>query len=373
MLAGLSQYHETSTDLAEIAGAKMREVFLAPFTLGTFESQTTASIGATLFSGYSDTIDDMMKRTDLAMYRAKAEGRNKICFFDPTMQTELETRAALRSDMRQALQNNEFELHYQPQVNSSGVVASAEALLRWQHPLRGVVSPNEFIPLAEQAGLIVELGRWALETACLQLAAWAANPAMEQLTLAVNVSVRQFLDPHFVSLVRKTLHVSGANPRRLTLEITESCVMEKVEETIAKMNILKLDGVSFSLDDFGTGYSSLSHLRRLPLDQIKIDRGFVNNVLTDAKDASIARSIISLGQNLNLSVIAEGVETKAQRDFLMAQGCNLYQGFLYSPAITGVKLEAFVKGLMATKMRPTLTEVEGRRYQSPAHLPAKIA
>jgi len=305
-----------------------------------------------------DTIDDLMKQSDLAMYRAKAEGRNRICFFTPAMQTEAETRARLRSDLRRALQNDEFELHYQPQLDCNGAVVSAEALLRWQHPLRGMVPPGEFIPLAEEAGLIVDLGRWLLEAACLQLAAWASTPAMEHLTLGVNVSVRQFLDPQFVNLVRETLRVSGASPCRLTLEITESSVMEKVDVVIAKMSLLKLDGVSFSLDDFGTGYSSLSHLRRLPLDQLKIDRSFVNNVLTDAKDASITRSIIALGQSLNLSVVAEGVETEAQRDFLLLEGCNLYQGFLYSPAIPRLKFEAFVRARVFAKVGLRCLEVE---------------
>jgi diguanylate cyclase (GGDEF)-like protein len=377
ILEGLSPCPETSAALAHIAEAKMLDAFTAPFSLGTYKSETTGSVGATFFSGVSDTIDDLMKRTDLAMYRAKAEGRNRICFFDPAMQTEVESRAMLRSDLRRALQNSEFELHYQPQLDCDGAVVSAEALLRWRHPRRGMVPPREFIPLAEEAGLIAELGRWVLETACLQLAAWSAHPAMQRLTVGVNVSVRQFLDLHFVSLVTETLRASGANPRRLTLEITESCVMEEVEELIAKMSILKADGVSFSLDDFGTGYSSLSHLRRLPLDQLKIDRSFVNNVLTDAKDASIASSIIALGRSLHLSVIAEGVETKAQRDFLMVEGCNLYQGFLYSPAMPGVKLEAFVKDVMAkdwvpAKARPVFAEYGARDFHPSDAVPSLV-
>jgi diguanylate cyclase (GGDEF)-like protein len=342
MLEGLGPHPQESAAMAKAAGDKLLECFRKPFAMGSYESETTASIGATLFSGALDTVDILLKRTDLAMYEAKAGGRNRMRFFDASMQTAVEERSALRADLRRALQNGELELHYQPQVDNDVAVTGAEALLRWLHPRRGRVSPDEFIPLAEEAGLIVELGQWVLETACAQLAWWSANPAMQALTVAVNVSVRQFLDPQFVSLVRETLRVSGANPQRLKLEITESFLMEQVEEMIAKMRELKILGVGFSLDDFGTGFSSLSHLRHLPLDQLKIDRTFVNNVLTDARDATIARTIIVLGRSLGLSVIAEGVETEAQRDFLKAEGCELYQGFLYSPAVAAAEFEAFV-------------------------------
>ena len=345
MLENLSEDTQTAAAVAKIVGKKILGAFLDPFVINTVESETTASIGATLFSGTTDTVDQLLKQTDLAMYRAKTEGRGRVCFFDPIMQTEVDARAALRSDLRRALLNNEFQLHYQPQVNSAGIVTGAEALLRWFHPLRGRVPPDEFIPLAEQAGLIVELGGWVLQTACQQLAAWASDPTMQNLTVAVNVSMRQFLDPQFVALVRETLRTSRANPRRLKLEITESSTMEKICEVIAIMTELKMDGVSFALDDFGTGYSSLSHLQHLPLDQLKIDRSFVNNVLTHAKDASIARTIIMLGDNLGLSVIAEGVETEEQRIFLEAEGCHLYQGFLYSPAVTSSLFETFVARL----------------------------
>jgi diguanylate cyclase (GGDEF)-like protein len=348
MLEGLSKDAQAASDVAKTVGDKILRAFLAPFVVDTCERETTASIGATLFFGATDTPDDLLKRTDLAMYRAKAQGRNAMCFFDPGMQTDVDVRAALRSDLRWALRKDELSLHYQPQVSSDGLVTGAEALLRWRHPLRGTVLPAEFIPLAEEAGLIVELGRWVLESACLQLAKWHKRPEMENLVLAVNVSIRQFLDPQFVSMVRQVLQVSGANPRKLKLEITESSVIEKVDDMIDKMTDLRLHGVGFSLDDFGTGYSSLSHLRRLPLDQLKIDRSFVKNVATDDKDASIARTIIVLGRNLNLSVIAEGVETEAQRDFLKAEGCQSYQGFLYSPPVTPSKFEAFVAASAST-------------------------
>jgi EAL domain-containing protein (putative c-di-GMP-specific phosphodiesterase class I) len=276
-------------------------------------------------------------------------GRNAMCFFDPEMQTYVSARAALRSDLRRALHNNEFELFYQPQVNNSGYVVSAEALLRWRHPLRGMVPPTEFIPLAEDDGLIVEIGQWALETACSRIAEWAKNPLMEDLTVAVNVSLRQLFHSQFVNVVLEVLQKTGANPRRLKLEITESSLLEKLEDTIAKIEALKAHGIGISLDDFGTGYSSLSHLKRLPLDQLKVDRSFIIDLLISDKDASIARTIITLGRNLNLTVIAEGVETEGQRNFLEGEGCHLYQGYLYSPALNSPRREAFVAGLAALK------------------------
>ena len=351
ILVDLGEDALTAADVVQSAGDRMLETFHQPFTVGSYECETTASIGATLFSGLGDSVDLLLKRSGLAMHHAKAQGQKTVCFFDQGMQSDVESRAALRSDLRRALQKNEFKLHYQPQVNIHGVVAGAEALLRWHHPMRGNIAPNVFIPLAEEAGFIVELGRWALETACFQLAKWTSHAELKKLTLAVNVSLRQFIDPWFLTLLRDALRISGANPHLLRLEFTESCVMENAEEMIAKMSEIKLLGIGFSLDDFGTGYSSLSHLKLLPLDELKIDRSFINDMLTNIKGASIARTIISLGHNLDLSVIAEGVETLAQRDFLMSEGCDLYQGFLYSPAVTAIELSAYVETAGGTKSR----------------------
>ena len=368
MLEGLGTDVQTATAAAKLVGDKILGTFLLPFCMGgNCESETTASIGAVLFSQASDTVDDLLKRTDLAMYRAKAQGRDVMCFFDPVMQTDVDSRAALRSDLRRALQNDEFELYYQPQVNSDGVVAGAEVLLRWSHPLRGKVSPQEFMPLAEEAGLIVDLGRWVLEAACKQLAEWAPNPQMKILTLAVNVSIRQFFDAQFVSLVVKTLRRSGANPRCLKLEITESAMMEKPDEMIVKMAEIKAHGVGFSLDDFGTGYSSLSHLRHLPLDQLKIDQSFLRHALTDSKAASIVRTIIRLGRDLHLSVIAEGVETEAQCDFLKAEGCRLYQGFLFSPALQVSHFEAFVATRALARLQMIAIDAKAPGQESLSH------
>jgi diguanylate cyclase (GGDEF)-like protein len=357
ILANLFDDAATATAAANIAGSNILRAFRPPFVLGSYETEAKASIGATLFCGAHDTVDQLLKRTDLAMYRAKASGGNGLCFFEPSMQTEVDNRAALRWDIRRALQNGEFQLHYQPQIDSNRVVVGAEALIRWFHPLRGRILPDEFIPLAEEAGLIIELGRWALETACAQIEKWSTSPLMENLTVAVNVSVRQLLDPQFANLVRETLRSSGANPRRLKLEVTESSTIEKINQVIAVMTDLKMEALSFSLDDFGTGYSSLSHLRHLPLDQLKIDKSFVHNVLSSIKEASIARTIIMLASNLGLSVIAEGVESEAQQVFLQAEGCHLYQGFLYSPAITGEQFETFVGGSPANIRLQYLNEV----------------
>jgi diguanylate cyclase (GGDEF)-like protein/PAS domain S-box-containing protein len=342
ILEGLSSEEGTAAAEAKRIAEKILRAFQEPYKLGPHQIESTASMGIALFTGSLDAADDLLKRADLAMYRAKSQGRNAACFFDPDMQTYVTSRVALRSDLRRALQNNEFELHYQPQIQSDGRIISAEALLRWRHPQRGMVPPTEFIPLAEEAGLIVEIGRWVLETACSQLARWTRDIRMENLSIAVNVSLRQFLDPNFTNLVVESLSKSGTNPSRLKLEITESSMLEKVEGTIAKMKSLNEHGIGFSLDDFGTGYSSLSHLKRLPLDQLKVDRAFIKDLLVNEKDASIARAIISLGRNLNLTVIAEGVETEGQREFLEQQGCFIYQGFLFSPALPCSEFEAFV-------------------------------
>ena len=342
MISGLSGDVLAAAAEAQAVGVLVLAEFQRPFVLGGYEYVCEPSMGVALFEPTLDTVDALMKRADLAMYRAKALGRNRMCFFDPEMESEVASRAELQSDLRRALQNREFELHFQPQVDNSGTVIGAEALLRWRHPRRGLVPPAEFIPLAEEAGLIFEVGRWVLETACLQLAIWAAHPEMKNLIVAVNVSALQILHSHFVDHVWEVLRDSKADPRKLRLEITESAAMEKVDETIAKMMALKLLGVGFSLDDFGTGYSSLSHLKRLPLEELKIDRSFVSDVLTDVKGASITRTLVRLGLDLNLSVIAEGVETESQRELLESQGCVLYQGYLFSPALPSSDFESFV-------------------------------
>jgi len=286
-------------------------------------------------------VEDLLKQADLAMYRAKASGRNALCFFDPQMQSTLAERVGLEKELRAALEGQDFVLHYQPQVNEAGAMIGVEALVRWQHPQRGTVSPAEFIPLAEDTGLILPLGRWVLETACRQLAVWAQRTDRKYLTMAVNVSARQFHHAGFVEQVLGVLEQTGAPAQRLKLELTESLLVGNMEDVVSKMGALKARGVCFSLDDFGTGYSSLAYLKRLPLDQLKIDQGFVRHVLTEANDAAIARMVIALSESLGLDVIAEGVETAAQRDFLARHGCHAYQGYFFSRPLPSSDLEAY--------------------------------
>ncbi|KAF0163479.1 MAG: PAS/PAC/Chase sensor-containing diguanylate cyclase/phosphodiesterase [Rhodocyclaceae bacterium] len=289
----------------------------------------TASIGIALFRDQSLSVEELMKRADTAMYQAKAAGRNTLRFFDPDMQAVVTARATLTADLRAAIRESQFLLHYQSQFDDEGRMTGAEALVRWQHPRRGLVFPAEFIPLAEDSGLILPLGHWVLETACRQLLAWAQQPDMAHLTVAVNVSGRQFYQSDFVEQVLAVLHETGADPRKLKLEVTESLLLHDMKDIIAKMAVLKEEGVTFALDDFGIGYSSLSYLKRLPLAQLKIDQSFVRDVLTDGNDAAIVRTIIALGRSLGLDVIAEGVETEGQREFLARQGCHAYQGNLF--------------------------------------------
>lgn len=274
------------------------------------------------------------------MYRAKTAGRNTLRFFEPEMQTAVTKRAALEAGLREAILRDQLVLFYQAQVDGRGAVTGVEALLRWQHPQFGMVSPAEFIPLAEETGLILPIGQWVLETACVQLTRWAGQSPTAHLTIAVNVSARQFHEDDFVERVLDTLERTGANPHRLKLELTEGLLVSNVEVVIAKMIALKEKGLGFSLDDFGTGYSSLSYLKRLPLNQLKIDQGFVRDILVDPNDAAIAKMVVALANTMGLQVIAEGVEFEAQRDFLSNLGCRNYQGYLFSPPVPIEEFEA---------------------------------
>ncbi|MCS3903610.1 diguanylate cyclase (GGDEF)-like protein/PAS domain S-box-containing protein [Methylohalomonas lacus] len=309
---------------------KIINAFTPAFELKGYEYYSTPSIGITLFDGRHESVDDLLKRADIAMYQAKAAGRNTIRFFNPQMESMVTMRVAMESELRTAVDRKEFTVHYQPQVDTHKGVYGIEALVRWQHPQRGLVSPADFIPIAEETGLILPIGDAVLETACQQLREWSELPCYGDLSISVNVSAHQFRNPAFVDRVSALVNRHAVKPDRLKLELTESLLLENVEEAVAKMNQLKAHGVDFSLDDFGTGYSSLAYLKRLPLEQLKIDRSFVHDVLTDANDAAIIRTIIALGNSLGLDVIAEGVETEAQRDFLVANGCSCYQGYLYS-------------------------------------------
>jgi len=327
---------------AQDIGGKVLEAFCAPFDIAGVEQHSTPSVGITIFGGESGTVDDVLKRADLAMYQTKAGGRNGISFFDPEMQARVAARVTLEADLRHALAHDEFVLHYQPQAAVNGRLTGAEALLRWRHPRRGMVAPLEFIPAAEETGLIIPLGRWVMLHACRQLARWAASRATDALEMAVNVSAHQFHRADFVETVLTVLKETGARPSRLKLELTESLLLKDVEGTIEKMKRLKQIGVGFALDDFGTGYSSLSYLHRLPLDQLKIDHSFIWDAFHEGHGAAIVRIIVALGKALKMSVLAEGVETASQFSFIVAEGCQAYQGYLLSKPLPEAELAEFI-------------------------------
>lgn len=330
MLEDLGGDPIAATERARIVAEKILNHLREPFDLDGHLHYATSSIGVTSLNGQHDNVSNLLKQADLAMYQAKTLGRNTVCFFNPDMQAAVSAKAAVSSDLRIGLQEKQFLLYYQPMVDRHGRITGLEALLRWQHPERGLLGPMEFIPVAEETGLILPLGLWVLETVCELLAGWAERPEAAGLSIAVNVSVRQFRHPDFVDTVMAAIRRTGVRPHRLKLELTESLLADRMETTIAKMGTLKALGVTLSLDDFGMGYSSLSALKRLPLDQLKIDKSFVADLLTDPNDAAISRAIITLAQSLSLEVVAEGVETQAQHDFLMDQGCDQFQGYLFS-------------------------------------------
>jgi diguanylate cyclase (GGDEF)-like protein/PAS domain S-box-containing protein len=349
MLEDLSYAEVEAATQARGVSAKIIASLNRPYELAHGEHHSTSSIGVALFGADpQESSDAPLKRAELAMFQAKGSGKNGVAFFDPQMQVEVMSRAAMETDLREAVLTGQFLLYYQAQVVGAGRLTGVEALLRWRHPQRGLVPPFEFIALAEETGLIIPVGQWVLESACRQLAVWSTQPSLAQLSVAVNVSARQFQHVDFVATVQAALAGAGANPRRLKLELTESMLVKDVEGIIAKMNTLKAMGVNFSLDDFGTGYSSLSYLKRLPLDQLKIDQGFVRNILTDPNDAAIAKMVIALADSLGLTVIAEGVEIEAQRDFLAHQGCHSYQGYLFGRPMPIDEFEAFARAATLT-------------------------
>lgn len=343
MLEDLSEDAIEAAQQAETVAEKLRTELARPYAMGQTQHRSTCSIGVTLFGGASPAGEDSpLKCAEVAMFQAKSGGRNAIRFFEPGMQKAISERAALEVELRHAIESKQLSLYYQTQVMDNGRICGVEALVRWQHPERGMVSPVEFIPLAEETGLILPLGEWVLRTACDQLSAWQKAPATQDWTMAVNVSARQFRHPGFVQVVQQVLQASGANAHQLKLELTESMLVHDLEDLIGKMNQLKALGVCFSLDDFGTGYSSLSYLKRLPLDQLKIDQGFVRNLLTDANDVAIAKMVVALAGSLNLSVIAEGVELEAQREALGRLGCYAYQGYLFGKPQPLAQLQAAI-------------------------------
>ncbi|CAM8663789.1 COG5001 Predicted signal transduction protein containing a membrane domain, an EAL and a GGDEF domain [Comamonadaceae bacterium] len=349
MLEGLSTVTTEAEAQAEALARKVMQALNQPYDLGILTRSSTPSVGITLFGNCQESLDEPLKRADLAMYQAKAAGRNTMRLFDPRAQAAVTLRADLESALRTALDEKQFVLYLQPQISEDARVTGAEALIRWQHPVRGLVMPGEFIAVAEDCGLIVPLGNWVLDTACQQLAAWARKPGFEHMTIAVNVSAKQFHQPDFVEQVLDSLSRHGARANRLKIEITESMLIANVDDVIVRMEELQHHGVGFAMDDFGIGYSSLTYLKRLPLDVLKIDQSFVRDVLVDSNDAAIANMIVALANSLGLSVIAEGVETVEQMQYLARHGCHAYQGYLFSRPVPverfEVSLAEFLKPL----------------------------
>jgi len=343
ILGELSENAGEAADEARAVAEKILVAVAQPYALDGHKCLSTASIGITVFGDQWDSGDDVLRQADLAMYQSKVAGRNTICLFEPALQAAVYARAAMEDDLRQAIKGEQFLLYYQPQI-SRGHVIGAEALIRWKHPVHGLLAPGEFIALAEETGMILPIGDWVLETACRQLVAWAAHKLPAHFSVAVNVSARQLHQPDFVEQVMAVLKRTGANPQNLKLELTESMLVENIEDVIVKMTALKSHGLTFSLDDFGTGYSSLSYLKRLPLGQLKIDRSFVRDILVDACSGAIAQTVVSLSQAMGLSVIAEGVETEEQQEFLARLGCHSFQGYLFSRPLPVEEFEELLSG-----------------------------
>ncbi|WP_297472783.1 EAL domain-containing protein [Ferrovum sp.] len=351
MLDELNEDLQQAVAATQNVGEKILAALNQPFTLQGIDYYSSASIGISMFHGEEVSVYELLKRADTAMYQAKSAGHNTLRFFDPETQAQLELRTALTDDLRQALLRRQFKLYYQVQIDDQGV-KGAEALLRWQHPERGLVQPKDFIPIAEETGLIVPIGLWVLQTACEQLKEWQADPLTRQLQIAINVSARQFLQQDFVERVLGILKETGVDPLKIGLEfeLTETLILHNIEESIGKMQTLRDVGIHFSLDDFGTGQSSLSYLKRLPLDQIKIDQSFVRDITLDHNDASIVRTMIGMAGNLGLQIIAEGVETEQQRDFLKRNGCHAFQGYLFGKPMPIEEFQGEVARFAALKV-----------------------
>jgi diguanylate cyclase (GGDEF)-like protein/PAS domain S-box-containing protein len=348
MLEDLSEVAEDAASQAQTAGEKILGILGQPYVLDGTDCLSTSSIGITVFGGGREVTNAVLQQADIAMYQAKAAGRNTMRFFAPALQAAVNARVSLEGELRKAIRDKQFALWFQPQVER-GRLSGAEVLIRWHHPERGLLYPGEFIPLAEETGLILPLGQWVLEEACAQNAVWAKSDYAANLKIAVNISPRQFRQPDFVEQVLRVLQSTGANPENLKLELTEGMLVDNIDDVVAKMTRLKMHGLRFSLDDFGTGYSSLSYLNRLPLEQLKIDRSFVRDILVDATSGAIAQAIVSLSRAMGLSVIAEGVETEEQRLFLQRLGCFGFQGYLSARPLPLEKFEQVLRQWVTVK------------------------
>lgn len=343
LLENLSVHDIEAGAQTEDVAEKIIQAINQPYQLNTHTYYNTCSIGATLFVAHEHALEELLKQADIAMYESKNNGRNTIRFFDPKMQEVITARVDLENELKKAIENQQFELHYQIQVDNNGQALGAEALIRWQHPERGMISPYHFIPLAEETRLILPIGQWVLDTACAQLNKWQQAQLTQGLVLAVNVSAKQFAQLDFVNQVKDTIQRHGINPTLLKLELTESTLVDNINDIITKMNALSKLGIRFSLDDFGTGYSSLQYLKTLPLDQLKIDRSFVRDIATDSSDRAIVRTVITMAHSLKINVIAEGVETAEQQLFLLNNGCRQYQGYLFSKPVPIDEFEALLR------------------------------
>ncbi|OGT13934.1 MAG: hypothetical protein A3J49_01920, partial [Gallionellales bacterium RIFCSPHIGHO2_02_FULL_57_16] len=339
MLGDLSRNFQEAAFQCEAIGEKILATLNHSYQLASHDCHSTPSIGITLFADRQSSVDEVMKRADISMYEAKKAGRNTVRFFDPEVQAAVTARASLERDLRHALDGNQLHLYFQLQINAKNQVIGAESLLRWEHTDIGMVPPMQFIPLAEETGLILTIGKWILETACRQIKKWESNPHMCNLQLSVNISARQFRQPDFVAQLHNIIEQSAINPNLLELELTESMVLSDIDDSIAKMHTLKKMGVRFSLDDFGTGYSSLAYLTKLPLNKLKIDQSFVRNIGQKHTDAVIIQTIVGMANNLGMAVIAEGVETQLQRNYLEDIGCMLYQGYLFGKPVPITEFE----------------------------------
>ncbi len=346
LLEGLSIDPIESADQVETVGQKILTNLNQPYHLGKHEYRISPSIGISLFNGGTHTVAELMRKTDIAMYRAKQEGRNTMRFFDPQMQEDINRRVEIETGLRRALEKGQLRLYFQVQVDSAYRLLGAEALIRWQHPELGLLSPSHFLQVAEETGLIIPLGNWVLETACMRLREWQVHENTSDLSLSVNVSASQFREPGFVERVRSTVRAYGVDPHKLKMELTENILLEDVKKAALAMNALRDEGIQFSLDDFGTGYSSLQYLKQLPFHQIKIDRSFIRDVVTDPGDRAIIRTIVAMARSLDAHVMAEGVETREQRQFLLTHGCTRYQGDLFGQAMP---LEDFRVGVSQKK------------------------
>ncbi len=343
ILEELSEHSVEAGAQTEAVSEKILIALSHPYRLAEYDCRSSPSIGATVFSGHQVSLEELMKQADIAMYQSKKAGRNTMRFFDPEMQAAINAHAALENELRLAIENHHFQLHYQVQVDHAQRVLGVEALIRWMHPERGMIPPPHFIPLAEESGLILPIGRWVLETACAQLRAWQDNPLTGGHTIAVNVSPKRFRQPDFAAEIQATVLRHAIDPKLLKLELTETLLLDNIDEVIKTMGVLNDIGVQISMDDFGTGYSSLQYLKRLPLGQLKIDQSFVRDIASDSSDKAIVKTIIAMAQSMDLDVIAEGVETAEQRQILLDMGCRSFQGFLFSKPLPLAQFEAVLR------------------------------